>query len=55
MGRNALRRRCEQTLAGLDLPDPFDIDVLCLRLGEQRGRPIYLVPAALPRAGPAAC
>lgn len=51
MGKSTLRRRCEQTLAGLDLPDPFDIDALCLRLGQQRGRPIYLVPVALPLGG----
>ncbi|MDM4723307.1 hypothetical protein QTQ03_28290 [Micromonospora sp. WMMA1363] len=51
MGKTALRRRCERILSGLDLPEPFDIDELCQRLGEQRGRPIHLVPIELPPGG----
>lgn len=51
MGKTALRRRCERILSGLDLPDPFGIDELCLQLGEQRGRPIHLIPIELPPGG----
>ncbi|MFF0659138.1 hypothetical protein [Micromonospora tulbaghiae] len=43
-----LRKRCEQLLAALDVPEPFDIHTLCQVLGERRGRPIHLVPIKLP-------
>ncbi|MFI7593539.1 hypothetical protein [Micromonospora sp. NPDC049359] len=43
-----LRRRCERIVAELEMPDPFDVRRLCDVLGERRGRPIHLVPIALP-------
>ncbi|WP_410818975.1 hypothetical protein [Micromonospora sp. 050-3] len=43
-----LRRRCEQMVAELEVPEPFDIQKLCDALGERRGRPIHLVPIKLP-------
>ncbi|GHF58800.1 hypothetical protein GCM10010218_45170 [Streptomyces mashuensis] len=42
-----LRRRCEELLAGLDIPVGSDLSVVRRRLSEQRGRPIYLAPVAL--------
>jgi len=38
----ALRRRCQRRLRDLPIPDPFDLDEFCRRLGEQRGRPLTL-------------
>lgn len=43
-----LRKRCEQIVAELEVPEPFDIQKLCEVLGERRGRPIHLVPIKLP-------
>lgn len=53
MKERDLRRRCQQIIEGLDLPDPFDIDDLCARLGSQRGRPI--LPMAIPMPPSGAC
>lgn len=39
-----LRRRVEARIAALDIPDPFDIDVLCDRVARRQGRPIELRP-----------
>lgn len=47
-----LRRRCRRELQALDIEPPLRVDVLCRRLGERRGRPIRLVPYALPVPGP---
>jgi hypothetical protein len=38
------RRRCAAIAAGLDIPRPFDLDVLLARVGASRGRKIYLHP-----------
>lgn len=38
------RARCEAVADALDLPRPFDLDVLCERIAAQRGRPLRLVP-----------
>jgi hypothetical protein len=35
-----LRQRCESRLRGLDIPDPFDLDVFCAAVAERRGRPL---------------
>lgn len=43
-----IRRRCEQLVAEIDVPEPFDIHELCRVLGERRGHPIFLLPIALP-------
>lgn len=45
---NGLRKRCEQLLTALDVPEPLDIRALCQVLGERRGRPIHLIPMKLP-------
>ncbi|WP_167336161.1 ImmA/IrrE family metallo-endopeptidase [Amycolatopsis alba] len=37
---------------GLDIPDPFDVQVLCDRLTTRRGRPLRLAGAALPADSP---
>ncbi len=34
----ALRRRCEQVVADIDIPDPFDLQALCEIVGRRRGR-----------------
>jgi len=39
-----LRERCEERLAALDVPEPFDLDLFVARLAEARGRPLTLVP-----------
>ncbi len=52
MDPEELRDRCRARLGKLDLPRPFDVHVLCDRLGQRRGRPIVLVPLALPPHGP---
>lgn len=39
-----LRWRCERRLDGLDVPDPFELDLFVERLAEARGRPLVLVP-----------
>lgn len=36
----------------MDIQPPLQVDQLCARLGERRGRPIRLVPYSLPVPGP---
>jgi hypothetical protein len=38
------RRRCAAIAAGLDIPRPFDLEVLLARVAASRGRKIYLHP-----------
>ncbi|MEE1753789.1 ImmA/IrrE family metallo-endopeptidase [Streptomyces sp. SP18CS02] len=47
-----LRKKCAELIRRLQLPVPFDIDVLCARIGESRGRPIRLAPLDLPAGSP---
>ncbi|MEV3860035.1 hypothetical protein AB0J38_37725 [Streptomyces sp. NPDC050095] len=47
-----LRRRCRRALQQLDIQPPLRVEVLCRLLGEQRGRPIRLMPHPLPVPGP---
>jgi IrrE N-terminal-like domain len=47
-----LRRRCQEIVDGLDIPDPFSIRDLVRLLGQRRGRPIHLVPLRLPAGEP---
>ncbi|MET7890440.1 hypothetical protein ACGFY3_17795 [Streptomyces mirabilis] len=47
-----LRRRCRRILQQLDIQPPLRVEVLCHLLGEQRGRPIRLMPHSLPIPGP---
>ncbi|MBB5155934.1 hypothetical protein [Saccharopolyspora phatthalungensis] len=46
-----LRRGVKQILRELNIDSPLDVRVLCERLGQQRGRPIRLVPYPLPVPG----
>lgn len=52
MDRRKLRRYCEAKLADLTIPSPFDLDAFCAALGRDRGRPVVLVPIALPGRAP---
>jgi hypothetical protein len=38
-----LRRRCERIVEGLEMPDPFDLEVFCRSIGAARGRPLRVV------------
>ncbi|MCZ7414802.1 MULTISPECIES: hypothetical protein [unclassified Streptomyces] len=44
MPKTSRRARCEAVADALDLPRPFDLDVLCERIAAERGRPLRLVP-----------
>ena len=52
MRERELRRRCRKLLNSLDITPPLDVEQLCARLGESRGRPIELLPYAIPVPGP---
>jgi hypothetical protein len=47
VNRATSRQECEALVAGLDVPEPFDLESLCRQLGEQRSRPIALMPTAM--------
>ena len=47
MTREQARRECEALVAALDLPEPFDLELMCQRVGQQRGKPIMLLPTAM--------
>ncbi|TQI93795.1 hypothetical protein FB471_5940 [Amycolatopsis cihanbeyliensis] len=47
-----LRRRCRELLRALDIRPPLDVEELCRRVGERRGRAIRLVPHPIPVPGP---
>ena len=47
MNREQARRECEAVVAALDIPEPFDLESLCQRVGEQRARPIVLMPTPM--------
>jgi len=47
-----LRQRCEGKYKQLKVPDPFDINEFCAALGQERRRPVILVPIALPGRAP---
>jgi hypothetical protein len=49
---NALRARCEAVLADVYIPHPFDLGTFCERIGQRRGRPILLLPIAMPPQSP---
>ena len=50
--RREVRRRSRALVAGLGIPEPFDMDAFCHSLGERRGRPLRRVPADLPTGSP---
>ena len=52
MRERDLRRRCRRLLTELDIRPPLDVSELCRRVGETRGKPIRLVPHAIPVPGP---
>ncbi|WP_167501614.1 hypothetical protein [Streptomyces malaysiensis] len=52
MKERELRRRCKRELRALGIQPPLRVETLCHKLGERRGRPIRLVPHALPVPGP---
>ena len=52
MRERELRRYCKRLLRQLDVQPPLRVDDLCRKLGEHRGRPIRLIPWALPVPGP---
>jgi hypothetical protein len=41
---NGLRRRCEERLRGIRIPDPFDLDGFCDEVSARRGRPLIRRP-----------
>jgi hypothetical protein len=43
-GTAELWERCRRTVEGLELPDPFDVEVFIAALARDRGRPIDLMP-----------
>lgn len=52
MKERELRRRCRRELRSLGVQPPLRVEELCRLLGEKRGRPIRLLPYALPAPGP---
>jgi hypothetical protein len=52
MTGNIWARRCKRILRDLVLPEPFEIDALCERIGADRGRPIRLCAIRFPVEGP---
>lgn len=51
MNLKELRRRCDERLREIELPNPFDATAFCEALAERRGRPIMLLPITA-REGP---
>lgn len=45
MNRNQLRKLCQRRLRELDLRPPLDVELLCDRLGQRRGRSIIITPS----------
>ncbi|WP_069159945.1 hypothetical protein [Nocardia altamirensis] len=52
MTERELRRRCRRLLNDLNIRPPLDVTTLCERVGEQRGKPIRLVPHPIIVPGP---
>lgn len=52
MSEHRLRARCRTLLRQLDMQPPFDVNELCSRLAEQRGKPIRLRSYPIPAPGP---
>jgi hypothetical protein len=47
-----LQRQCRAVLRDLDIQPPLDVRQLCERIGEQRRKPIKLLPHPIPVPGP---
>ncbi|MEU5429124.1 hypothetical protein AB0H73_26520 [Streptomyces olivoreticuli] len=43
-----LRRRCQQVIGGIPIPDPFSAQELCARLAVERDRPLRLLALPTP-------
>lgn len=52
MDFSALTARCRDRLAGLDLPQPFDVVAFGTRIGRDRGRPLVQIGLPMPADGP---
>lgn len=48
----AIVARCEELIARIDLPDPFDMRLLCDRLGQEWGSTVCLYPTRTTPDGP---
>jgi hypothetical protein len=44
MDIKALRRRCEHVLDGVDIPEPFDVEIFAATVADLRNRPLHLMP-----------
>lgn len=54
MSARQLRRRCQERLDNMSLPDVLDIDVMFADLAQRRGRPIQVIEVDTPDTGPCA-
>ncbi len=52
MTARRLRKRCQEVVRGLRLPDPFSVPALCDAIAAQRGRTLYLHPLEKPAGVP---
>ena len=52
MAERELRKRCRRLLNELDIQPPLDVEELCRRVGDQRGKPIRLIAHPIPVPGP---
>jgi hypothetical protein len=50
-----LEKECRRLLAGVAVPDPFDLTVFLSYVAERRGRPLHLHPLPQPYAEGAPC
>ena len=51
MNRDLSRRECSALVADLDLPDPFDLEDFCTRLGQHIGRNLVLMSHSMAIGG----
>ena len=51
MNRDQSRRECSALVADLDLPDPFDLEDFCTRLGRHIGRDLVLMSHSMAIGG----
>ncbi|MFJ8927641.1 MULTISPECIES: hypothetical protein [unclassified Streptomyces] len=52
MSERDLRRRCRRLLNELEIRPPLDVEELCRRFAQQRGRDLQLLPFDIPVSGP---
>ena len=51
MSRDQSRQQCAALVAELDLPEPFELEEFCLRVGRRRGKPLMLMPTPMAMGG----